>query len=132
MPNYAAREFPDPETLQRLQKPRPKLLEKRDVASKRDAKDRLERAKCRARSLGQCEVYERVPGMRVWVRCAKRALENHHLIGGRMRNRGKSILAEHRLDVCPDCHQEITGNVLKPEDGTKRELASDVRYERIR
>ena len=82
--------------------------------------------------MGLCEVYERVPGMRVWARCLRRATENHHLIGGRMRNRGKSIKAEHRLDVCPKCHQEITGNVLVPEDGTKRYEAATVRYERIR
>jgi hypothetical protein len=117
----------------RLEKPRPKVLEKRDAASKRDAIDRQERAKCKARSHGLCEVYERIRGMRVWARCLRRATENHHLIGGiGRRNRGKSILAEHRIDVCPRCHADITGNVLVPENMTERYDAATVRYERIK
>lgn len=122
-------------------KPRPKLLEIRVVKSGIAAVDRRERAKCRRRSGGQCEVIEivrqrdAVTGLRrtAFLHCARRVSENHHLIGGiGRRNRGRSILAAHRLDVCQRCHEDITGNVLVPVDGTKKEHAATVRYERIR
>jgi hypothetical protein len=131
-PNYAPRAFPDAETRKALQKPRPRLLDKRKQESERDRIDREERAKCHVRSGGWCEVYEQVPGRRVWLRCGRRVAENHHLIGGRMRNRGKSILMAHRLDTCSRCHEDITGNVLKPVDAIKRYEAATVRYERVR
>ena len=66
-------------------------------------------------------------------RCKQRAVENHHLIGGiGRRNQGRSILAKHRLDVCKVCHAEITNHVLVPVDGTKKDDAATVRYERVR
>ena len=49
------------------------------------------------------------------------------------KNKGKSILAEHRLDVCHDCHVEITNHVLVPcVPLPDRERAATVRYERVR
>lgn len=112
-------------------KPKPKLLAKRKAKADVEQEDRLERAKCRIRSGGQCEVL--AVGHNSVRRCARRSSQNHHLISGiGRRNRGKSILAKHRLDVCDRCHEEITNNVLVPVDGTKRELAATVRYERIR
>lgn len=110
-------------------KPRPRLLEQRAVKADRDKVDRQERQKCRQRSGGRCEVKELGFG-----RCPHRATENHHLVGGiGRRNRGRSILSQHRLDVCADCHREITGHVLVPAvDEQRRELAGEVRYERVR
>lgn len=115
-------------------KPAPKLLAKRKAKASVETTDRTERQKCHARSGGQCEVYETSPVMRgVAMRCERRARQNHHLIGGiGRRNRGRSILAAHRLDTCDRCHEDITGNVLVPVDGTKKEHAATVRYERIR
>jgi hypothetical protein len=119
-------------------KPRPKLLDKYDRQRERDKTDREERAKCKARSGGQCEVVVDAYTMVNFinprsVRCQQRAVENHHLIGGiGRRNQGRSILAKHRLDVCKVCHAEITNHVLVPTSDTTREDAATVRYERIR
>lgn len=137
-------------------KPRPALLTKRDQALKLATQDRIERSKCRARSGGRCEVLTfsswtplgstmtgrsgdvleiwRTAGQaRVQRRCPRRSSQNHHLIGGTgRRNKGESILAAHRLDVCDKCHQEITNHVLVPIDGTHKEDAVTVRYERIK
>jgi len=121
-------------------KPRPRLLERREAASKVKTQDQIERAKCHVRSGGRCEVIEVFHSGSGWplsvvppVRCQRRATENHHLIGGSgRRNTGRSIMAAHRLDVCQRCHQDITGKVLVPVDGTKKEHAATVRYERRR
>lgn len=128
-------------------KPTPKLLAKRAAAATVRTTDDKERAKCHARSGGQCEVWETfvpifvfekktmkpVPASLMVKRCKRRASENHHLIGGiGRRNKGRSILAGHRLDTCQRCHKEITGNVLVPIDGTQRESAATVKYERVK
>jgi hypothetical protein len=118
-------------------KGRPRLLEKRQARADRDRIDREERAKVRARSGGQCEVriydyyaFERTG--RFSERCSRRASENHHLLGGiGRRNRGRSILSAHRLDVCKRCHDDITGKVLVPcVTQDQAECAATVRYER--
>jgi len=124
-----------------IPKPRPRLLEKRDRASVTAAIDRAERAKCRQRSGGRCEVITvslvpdwagLAPFRCVGRPCFRQASENHHLIGGSgRRGRGKSMLAEHRLDVCRQCHQEITGHVLVPV-GEGRKDAATVRFERVK
>ena len=117
-------------------RPRPRLLDKYDRQRERDKIDREERATCKARSGGQCEVltaFEILLGTQTVFRCKQKATENHHLIGGiGRRNQGRSILAKHRLDVCKVCHAEITNHVLVPVDGTKKDDAATVRYERIR
>lgn len=120
-------------------KPRPRLLDKRQKQDAIDKVDTAERAKVRARSGGQCEVKVDVlatEGVCViyYRRCPRRcAPGNHHLIGGSgRRNKGRSILAAHRLDVCEKCHYEITNKVLVPTDGTQKECAATVRYERRR
>lgn len=118
-------------------KPRPKLLEKYKAESERDKTDRRERAACKARSGGRCEVITRhktAGGYYATLRCKQRASENHHLISGiGRRNRGWSILAAHRLDTCGVCHREITNHVLVPcVPEADRELAAKVRYERKR
>ena len=119
-------------------KPRPKLLDTREANAQIAATDRAERQKCKQRSDGQCEVVERIPGWpnpNAWIprRCRRRSSQNHHLIGGSgRRNTGRSILAEHRLDVCDACHQAITNHVLVPIDGTQKDDAATVRYERRR
>ena len=121
-------------------KPRPALLDKRDRASATAATDRAERVKCRVRSGGRCEVVtERIRNLDIAYamylevrRCPRRASANHHLKGGiGRRNRGDSILAEHRIEVCSICHSEITGHVLQPV-GPGREDAATVRFERVR
>lgn len=118
-------------------KPKPHLLAKRKAKAELESQDRAERKKCHIRSGGRCEVVEitfRPESSAVYTkRCARRASQNHHLKGGiGRRNRGASILAEHRLDVCDRCHQEITGNVLVPVNRECAEDAATVRYERIK
>ena len=118
-----------------IPKPRPRLLEKRDRASATAAIDRAERAKCRKRSGGKCEVVEAICntlGQRVQFRCGCFATHNHHLLGGiGRRNRGASILAAHRIDVCKECHAELHGHVLQPV-GEGREDAATVCFERVK
>ena len=124
-----------------IPKPRPRLLEKRDRASVTAAIDRAERAKCRQRSGGRCEVITvslvpdwagLAPFRCVGRPCFRQASENHHLLGdiGR-RNRGASILAAHRIDVCKECHAELHGHVLQPV-GEGREDAATVCFERVK
>ena len=112
-------------------KPRPRLLDKRERAADLDAIDREQRAICRVRSGGKCEVLVVLPWGPV-TRCGRRATENHHLkFGIGRRNRGVSILAAHRIDVCQPCHEEITGKVLVPcVPKDEAERADSVRYER--
>lgn len=122
-------------------KPRPRLLDKRTRAADVAKVDRAERATCKARSGGRCEVWTLAP-RNAWpymprplfFRCERRATENHHLIGGIGRkNKGQSILAAHRLDVCRECHRELTGHVLVPcVPHEQAERAESVRYERRR
>lgn len=114
-------------------KKRPALLDKRQRAKNTEVIDGAERAKCHKRSKGACEVkWFPVPGGRILYACTNLATENHHLLSGRgMRNRGQSILAEHRLDCCRDHHQEITGHVLQPI-GPGRYDAATVAYERVK
>jgi hypothetical protein len=113
-------------------KPSPRLLDKRERERNENVIDRVERHKCRSRSGGRCEVVEVSDRGYVEPRCLRRATQNHHLLGGiGRRNRGESILAPHRLDVCRECHEEITGHVLKPI-GEGRENAATVRFERVR
>lgn len=119
-----------------LKKPRPKLLGKRDAKAKAEAEDRRQRAICKARSGGQCEVKEvrfRPESSAIYTkRCARRSSQNHHLLGGiGRRNKGRSLLAAHRIDVCDRCHAEITNHVLKPVNQTLGEDAETVRYERV-
>ena len=111
----------------------PRIVAKQAREALVETQDKKERAKCRARSKGRCEVYRAYvgPSGYVFSRCLHPARENHHLIGGSgRRNKGKSILAEHRLDVCEKCHYDITNKLLVPVDGTKKEHAATVRYAR--
>jgi hypothetical protein len=141
-PNYARPAFsPQP-------KDPPHRLVKEDAKATVRTTDSKERAACHGRSGGRCEVWETVIPLFVFdaktmrqkpvvgvmvVRCKRRATENHHLIGGSgRRNKGRSILAAHRLDTCEKCHKDITGNVLVPLDGTVKEDAATVKYQRIK
>lgn len=75
------------------------------------ALDRKESLKVQARSGGRCEVYVEARWGDVW-RCDRRAIEVHHMISGRgKRNVGISVLAEHKLNVCQECHLAITGDI---------------------
>lgn len=118
-----------------LAKPRPKLLDKRNVAREVAKIDRDENLIVKLRSQGQCEVVyvaANVIRHKLEWRCAHRGAHIHHLISGiGRRNRGISILAEHKLHVCAECHMEIHGHVLKPVNATEREDAATVRYERV-
>lgn len=116
-------------------KPRPRLLMKREAQSKVKTQDQQERDTCHVRSGRKCEVKVDIGVFEgpvlFYRRCNRPVSENHHLIGGiGRRNKGRSILAAHRLDCCTQCHKDITGNVLVPIDGTKKEDAATVRYER--
>lgn len=126
-----------------IPKPPPHALTKRARVADLAQQDREENAKVRQRSGGMCEVFvmlaqpiDTPDGPLVARRCHHRAFEIHHLIGGSgRRNKGKSILATHKLHVCNSglngCHRLITDRILKPV-GTveQREAASTVRYER--
>lgn len=118
-------------------KPSPRLLDKRKAQADVAKVDREQRAICKARSKGQCEVrvcyYANGLATKQTWRCPRRDMQNHHLISGiGRRNVGRSLLAIHRLQVCDTCHRGITGKILVPVDGTKKDDAAAVRYERIR
>ena len=130
-----------------LRKPPPRKLVKAAAQATVSTADDKERAKCRVRSGGQCEVWETFTPLFVFdkvtmeqkpvtlmvKRCKRRASQNHHLIGGiGRRNKGRSILAAHRLDTCDRCHDDITGKVLVPLNATDRECAATVKYERVK
>jgi L-arabinose isomerase len=89
-------------------KPRPQLLERDERAADIAAFDKAESAKVKRRSRGRCEVT--VGGSR----CARRASEVHHHIGGwKRRGRGASAFAANKTHACGDCHRQITGNALE-------------------
>jgi hypothetical protein len=115
-------------------KPRPKLLDKRQVKADTAKVDREENAKVKQRSGGRCEVWiiwDARGGNRRPDRCLLRASQVHHLISGiGRRNVGKSIEAAHKLHVCDRCHEEIHGHVLKPV--TQTDDATAIRYERVK
>ena len=124
-----------------IAKPRPRMLDKLDAKRAREATDRAENVKVKARSGGQCEVQTlkqvRYGGMSMGrpmaIRCALRASHIHHLISGiGRRNVGKSIEAAHKLHVCERCHDKIHGHVLIPVNQYEREAAATVRFERIK
>lgn len=109
-------------------KPRPQQLERDAQRKQSQSLDQAENAKVRWRSQGQCEVQE-LGRHGVARRCARRAGEIHHLLGGwGRRARGPSALAEHKLHVCKRCHREITGHALQPIGPEPRWT---IRYRRI-
>jgi hypothetical protein len=108
-------------------KTRVKALDKADKAKAIEAQDRKENAKAKLRANGRCEVRVVVCG----GRCPRKDTETHHLISGiGRRNKGRSILAEHKLRVCSEHHAEITANILQPTTSTDE--AASVRYRRAR
>jgi hypothetical protein len=80
--------------------------------------DEKENAKARKRAKGQCEVCITLSSTgrkSVAVRCERKDVHTHHLLGGvGRRNKGKSILADYKLRVCAECHELITRNILQP------------------
>lgn len=116
-------------------KGKPHILTKREEKAKLKAEDDRQRELCHVRSGWRCEVQEVIPkpeaSLIVTKRCKGKVVHNHHLIGGNgKRNVGDSIFAEHRLDVCQKCHQDIEGEILVPADRDKAEAAATVTYER--
>lgn len=78
------------------------------------ATDDEESDKVKVRSGGRCEVVWHWRRARRVMRCDKRAVHVHHMIGGwGKRARGKSILAEHKQHVCAECHENIGGHLLR-------------------
>jgi hypothetical protein len=116
-----------------IPKGRVKALEKQDKQAALLALDKKENAKAKKRAGGRCEVLE-VAHRRdtvMTVACLNKGTDPHHLIGGiGRRNKGKSILAEYKLWVCRECHNQITANILKPT--TAEHDASTVRFWRAR
>jgi hypothetical protein len=105
-------------------KTRPKALDKADKDKAIEAQDRKENAKARKRAKGRCEVVEH-------IRCVLKDTQTHHLISGiGRRNKGKSILAEHKLRVCDQCHADMHAKILQPT--TASDEAASVRYRRAR
>lgn len=127
------------EAAKRNQKPRPRLLDKRDADAKTAKIDLAQNKIVKTRSGGQCEVIEhqhhrRATGVaaRFAARCHRRAVHIHHLISGLgRRNVGRSIMAAHKLHVCTLHHSEIHGHVLKPISEDTRYRARTVCYERV-
>lgn len=117
-----------------LPKSRPVSLDREDRKASIASKDKAENAKAKARAKGQCEVMTVIDARSrktIAVRCDRQDRETHHLLGGNgRRNRGKSILAEYKLRVCPTCHAEITRNILKPMTATHDAIT--VRFWRAR
>ena len=101
-----------------IPKPRPRLLDKQDRKADLAKRERVENATVKARSGGRCEAWERFAGHFIDgrpndLRCVRRAVHIHHLISGvGRRNVRESVLAEHKLHLCPRCHQDIHGHVL--------------------
>jgi hypothetical protein len=107
------------ELAERLKKPRPYVLTKREKKAALNAQDRAERLKCHLRSGMRCEVIEEIArpekSLLVKKRCKGRVVHNHHLIGGLgKRNVGISLFSEHRIDTCQKCHQDIEAEILQP------------------
>ena len=112
-------------------KQRVKALEQQDKATALESKDKAENAKARKRAKGHCEVIEPCPIGGGMVRCLRKDTQTHHLIGGiGRRNKGKSILADYKLRVCDQCHDDITRKILQPT--TAEHTAATVRYRRVR
>src|SRR5688572_20600387 len=114
-----------------IPKSRPRVLEKREAKAKLKAEDDRQRELCHARSGGRCEVLEVIPRPEqsaiATKRCKGRAVHNHHLLGGvGRRNVGDSIKAEHRLDTCQKCHQDIEAGILVPADRDVETIAAKV------
>lgn len=91
-----------------------------------------ENAKVIARSGGQCEVQILVTALAMRpIRCRRRGLEVHHLIGGwRTRGRNESALSIHKIFVCRSCHRDLTEHKLQRLGGPVP-LWTDC-YERVR
>lgn len=118
-----------------IPKGKPHILIKREMKSALVAKDNAERKKCHLRSGMRCEVKEVIPkpeeSLIVTKRCKGKVVHNHHLKGGNgRRNVGDSILAEHRLDTCQKCHQDIEAELLVPANRDHQYDAAKVTYER--
>lgn len=102
-------------------KPRPAKLDRDAKRRQRQTEDERENRKVRARSGGRCEVMTVLrfeSGARLGCRCARRASQIHHQIGGwGSRARGESLRAERKQHVCAECHSDITGHVLQRVGG---------------
>jgi hypothetical protein len=102
-----------------------KLLKDKRATDRKDI-DAEENRKVKARSGGRCEVVWFGRKARKVKRCERRAVPGvHHMYGGSgVRARGKSLLAKHKQDVCQECHDLITGKVLR-RIGTEERLWTD-------
>lgn len=76
------------------------------VRKQRRSRDERGSDEARDRSGGKCEI--KVIGEPT---CRVRAAEIHHMIGGRMRGRGASALAQHKQHACERHHKQITGEL---------------------
>ena len=93
-------------------KGRPAKLEKADRTAKRVDRDDKESKKVRERSKGRCEMWEGL------VRCTRRAVHVHHLLGGiGVRGRGDSAEASRKLHLCNSCHSDLHSHVLVRHGG---------------
>lgn len=93
----------------------PAKVQRDQRKKKRLANDEEESAKAKERSGGRCEVVWFGKKARKAQRCERPIMPGiHHMIGGwGKRARGISILAEHKQAVCRECHDLITGHVLR-------------------
>jgi hypothetical protein len=90
-------------------KARPRALDQKDRKNVIVSTDKAEDKNVKQRSGAQCEIVVIGEG-----RCARRAVQIHHLLGGwGRRARGRSALSEHKQHCCVPCHQQITSHILR-------------------
>lgn len=109
----------------------PAKVERETRKAKRLANDDEETKKAQLRSGGRCEVVWFGRKARKVKRCTRRIMPGiHHMIGGwGKRARGPSLLAEHKQAVCQECHDRITGHVLRRVGGEIPRWTDE--YERV-
>lgn len=100
----------------RLQKPRPRRLEKRAIKAAQSLQWRELRRRVLKRDGGLCRVCKH-----------RRACEAHHLL---YRSLGGKDEARNLISVCMECHRDIHGHVVKLRWSNEKNRAGSLRIER--
>jgi hypothetical protein len=106
------------------------VLKAKKVKAREDA-DEKESAKVHDRSGRRCEVVWFGKKARIVTKCDRPSMPGvHHMLGGSgVRARGESLKAERKQDVCRECHDLITGKVLRRIGGEMPHYTDE--YERV-
>ena len=120
-----------------IPKPRPRALDKKDRATRKQNIEDREDKKVKTRSQGQCEA--RVAYIAVGTdlvvarRCVRRAGEIHHLLGGIGRRGVKeSALAQNKLHLCGICHDLVTRHILQGHWTDVNDRAATITFVRLK